>query len=187
MGNLFMENTLTLLSSLSPLLPVVLWIVIIALIVVNVKNNVWETRRYKDDFGNFTKNFYIALKKRGYRQFSNSATTGSLMNFNALIDIGDVSFRFFDYGEHPLKNTYSDRRTLDFKCQANNGVQLDTVVTVDGYSGDFELDVEDSEKFIEMLKNSKKLKCIMEGGNLRYVFEVKNGNFKKLYKKLQSK
>lgn len=185
MGNLFMGNMSTL-SSLSPLLGIV-GIVIIALIVVKVKNNVWQTRRYQDDFGNFTKNFYIALKKNGYGHFSNSATSGSLMEFCALIDKGEVTFRFWDYCEYPLKNTYSDRKTLDFKCQTNNGVQLDTVVTVDGYSGDFELDVEDSEKFIEMLKNSKKLKCIMEGGNLRYVFEVKNGNFKKLYNKLQSK
>ena len=76
---------------------------------------------------------------------------------------------------------------MEVKFQANNGVQLNTVVIVGGYSGDFELDREDSEKFIGMLKNSKKLKCVMEGGNLRYVFEIKNGNIKKLYNKLQSK
>ncbi len=163
--------------------PIFILILIGIIFIVSKKvNNIWERRAYTDDFGRPTKEFYVGQKKKQVGLFSNSATSGSSMDYCAFIDKDEISFRFWDYGNYQLKNAYSEHEYYDFKCLAPSGERFEATAVM--YGGTSELVIDDKNEvadFLKFFQSNKSIRVIVSCGLREYKFTMKKGNFDKVF------
>ncbi len=66
----------------------------------------WEIKYYVDDFGEPTKNGYITYHSRIIGEFSNSATSNSILSVVLLFNENDYNIKLYEYGgNHPVKDS----------------------------------------------------------------------------------
>ena len=150
---------------------------------------IWCIRHYVDDWGDPTDQPYVTNNSYIRGTFSNSATEGSALNVDFLIDKNNIAIRLYEYaGRNPVK-AYSDTNyTIQMKDK--NGSTY-TISAREREGGDrlFIKTQKGYDLFIQALKQKGKLKFIIErNGRLdKYSFAIDDtSGFEAAYKKLLS-
>ena len=69
--------------------------------------SLWETYYYVDNFNQPAEDGYIMNSTNFIGKFNNSATTGSNLLVNVVVDKTDISFFLYEYGKNLVKNSSS--------------------------------------------------------------------------------
>lgn len=83
-----------------------------------VDTGIWERRAYVDEFDLPTDEYYISNKEPIVGKFSNSATTDSELLVWLYLDAGLFRIKLLEYGDHVVKNSYSNTKTYSVAFMA---------------------------------------------------------------------
>lgn len=130
---------------------------------------IWTISHYVDEFGEPTKDGFILGSTQG--TFSNSATEGSDLNVDLLIDNeSKISIQLYEYaGSNPVKSGISENYRIKIKSSDGN------TATLNAYNG--------SDRLTLDKKDSKILSSfLLKGGKLSFyiveVSEYSSSNYK---------
>lgn len=129
--------------------------------ITNANNlGIWSIGNYVDEFGEPTKESYITGRTQG--TFSNSATEGSELNVDILIDSkSKISIQLYEYASNnPVKSGISGSYRIKVKSSDNK------TATLDAYNG--------SDRLTLDKKDSRILSSfLLKGGKLSfYIIEI---------------
>lgn len=150
---------------------------------------IWRVYYYVDDWGDPTDQPYVTNNSYIRGTFSNSATEGSALNVDFLIDKNNIAIRLYEYaGRNPVKAYADTNYTIQMKDK--NGSTY-TISAREREGGDrlFIKTQKGYDLFIKALKQKGKLKFLIErDGRLdKYSFAIDDtSGFEAAYKKLLS-
>lgn len=149
----------------------------------------WLVKYYVDKFGDETDKPYLFTGVLG--TFSNSATDGSDLLVEFLIEPDETNIMLFEYGSQKVKNYYSDRLEFSISTKNDAGETNYFIGKMVAESGDrIYLLSEDHEEIIKDFKKSKTVKFVVENKKHPqdiYKFEVNCGGFEECYNEMLKK
>ena len=148
----------------------------------------WALKNYVDDFGDKTDKKYIGTVSIG--EFSNTATSGSKLKVNTIIDYNDteepyIRFSLLEYGDIPA--VYYDGEDIVLRIKAG-GTEYRERLDGEPLNGDiYKLKIKSSDLFRAMmgeLITGNDVRCIIDIEESRYNFTISAEGFREIVDKL---
>ena len=146
------------------------------------KENKWKIGTYVDKFDRPTDRKYVTTENYIDGTFSNSATTDSELKVILLMDLDDISFRLYEYGDRQVDNFYSKDKYYSLSILDSKDIEHE--VSCYFYSKGTDLIVRDKDEFCRALEyGGKTIFYLKENdGTSKYKFTVNfEDGFEKTY------
>ena len=148
----------------------------------------WKLDYYVDEFNEPTSEAYIHNKEYIIGNFSNSATTNSVLHSYFLIDNDNISIVLKEYGWNQVKNSSS--RTVDaylITMKTDDGTRYELTGTMYCGSDRIVIDANYRQMVIDALLGTSDVSFYIvnkQYQTTKYLFTVPASNFSALYQKL---
>lgn len=140
---------------------------------------------YVDEFNQPTSDGYVVNESYVAGQFSNSATTDSLLYVQVLVDKEDITIFLYEYGRNLVKNSSSNYvDEYDIVMKTADGAKQNITGTI--YCGGDRLFIDDSYKstVLNALKSGNEVSFYIvesERTTTTYLFTINTSNFAEKY------